>query len=98
MHGTLIAFRLKPPQDPNEASKLVKKLYGQNTSSHKGRYQYRRKGLLDEIPAHKLIRGVIVIREKDEERILAFLKEYDTEIFVRKVKLTDDDLRELGIR
>jgi len=23
--GTLIAFRLRPPQDPNEASKLVKK-------------------------------------------------------------------------
>ncbi len=48
--GTLITFRLRPPQDPNEASKLVKKL------------------------------------------------EYDTEIFVRKVKLTDDDLTALGIK
>jgi len=96
--GTLIAFRLRPPQDPNEASKLVKKLYGQKTSSHRNRYHYRRKGLLDEIPSHRLIRGVIVVRKKDEERILSFLREYDTEIFIRKVKLTDDDLTALGIK
>ncbi len=98
MFGTLIAFRLRPPQDSNEASKLVKKLYGQKTSSHKGRYHYRRKGILDEIPSHRLIRGVIVVRKKDEERILSFLREYDTEIFVRKVKLNDDDLTVLGIK
>ncbi len=42
--------------------------------------------------------GVIVVRKKDEERILSFLREYDTEIFVRKVKLTDDDLTVLGIK
>ncbi len=98
MFGTLIAFRLRPPQDPNEASKLVKKLYGQKTSSHKGRYHYRRKGLLDKIPSHKLIRGVIVIKTEDEERILSFLREYNTEIFVRKIKLTDDDLTALGTK
>ncbi len=98
MFGTLVAFRLRPPQDPNEASKLVKRLYGQETSSHKGRYHYRRKGLLDEIPSHRLIRGVIVVRKKDEGRMLSFLREYDTEIFVRKVKLTDDDLTALGIK
>jgi len=45
-----------------------------------------------------LIRGVIVVRKKDEERILSFLREYDTEIFIRKVKLTDDDLTALGIK
>ena len=98
MFGTLIAFRLRPPQDSNEASKLVKKLYGQKTSSHKGRYHYRRKGILDEIPSHRLIRGVIVVRKKDEEKIVSFLREYDTEIFVRKVKLNDDDLTVLGIK
>jgi len=39
-----------------------------------------------------------VVRKKDEERILSFLREYDTEIFVRKVKLTDDDLTALEIK
>jgi hypothetical protein len=34
-----------------------------------------------EMPAHELIRGVIVIKTKDEERILSFLREYDSEIF-----------------
>ena len=41
---------------------------------------------------------MIVIRKKDEKRILSFLREYDTEKFVREVKLTDDDLTALGIK
>ena len=97
MYGTIIVFRLKPPQDPNMASELVKKLYGQKTSSHKGKYQYRRKGLLDEIPAHRLIRGVIIVQEEDKEKIVSFLEGYDTEVFARRVELVPSDLKLLGI-
>lgn len=46
MNGILIAYRLRTPHDPNVASALVKRLYGQNTSSQGGKYRYRRKGLL----------------------------------------------------
>ena len=98
MYGTLIVFRLKPPQDPNKASFLVKKLYGQKTSSHRGKYHYRRKGLLDEIPAHRLIRGVIIVREEDKDKILSFLDGYETEVFVRRVELIDDDLKVLDVQ
>ena len=97
MYGTIIIFRLKPPQDPNVASFLVKKLYGQKTTSHKGKYHYRRKGLLDEIPAHKLIRGVIIVREEHKDKILSFLEGYDTEVFTRRVELIADDLKVLDI-
>ena len=98
MYGTMIIYRLKPPQNPNMASVLVKKLYGQKTTSHKGKYQYRRKGLLDDIPAHKLIRGVIIVREEHKDTVLSFLNEYDTEVFVRRVELEDDDLKALDIQ
>ncbi|MFT7880920.1 MAG: hypothetical protein ABXS91_11070 [Sulfurimonas sp.] len=98
MDGTIIIFRLKPPQDPNMASLLVKKLYGQKTSSHKGKYHYRRKGLLDEIPAHRLIRGVIIVREKDSEKVISFLEGYDTEIFSRRVELAPDDVKLLEMK
>jgi len=98
MYGTMIVFRLKPPQDPNIASALVKKLYGQKTSSHKGKYHYRRKGLLDEIPAHRLIRGVIIVRDEDSDTVVSFLEGYDTEVFVRRVELIPDDLKVLDIK
>ena len=98
MYGTIIVFRLKPPQDPNMASFLVKKLYGQKTSSHKGKYHYRRKGLLDEIPAHRLIRGVIIVREEDSEQVISFLEGYDTEVNIRRVELTPEDLKLLDMK
>ncbi len=98
MYGTIIVFRLKPPQDPNMASFLVKKLYGQKTSSHKGKYHYRRKGLLDEIPAHRLIRGVIIVREEDREAVVSFLEGYDTEVFIRRVELAPDDVTVLDMK
>jgi len=98
MLGRLIVFRLKPPQDPNVASDLVKKLYGQATSNHKGKYRYRRKGLLDEIPAHRLIRGVLIVKEGDEKAVVDLLDKYDAEVFVRKVVLTTDDKKALMVR
>lgn len=97
MTGVLIAFRLKSPHDPNVASALVKKLYGQNTSSHKGRYRYRRRGLLDEIPYRRLIRGVIIIRTKDQDQVLELLNSFDAEIFVRNVELTTEDNKTLAM-
>ena len=97
MLGILITYRLKSPHDPNTASALVKKLYGQKTSSHGGRYKYRRKGLLDEIPSRRLIRGAIIIKEDDQEKIVQFLREFKAEIHVRKVVLTEEDLVALGI-
>ncbi len=90
MEGTLIAFRLTH-YDRDRASDLVKRLYGQRTSSHGGKYVYRRKGLLDEIPHVRLIRGVIIVRAKDAGRVLAFLEALGLEIHCRKVDLTKDD-------
>ncbi len=55
--GTLIAFRLAR-YERDKASELVKHLYGQRTSSHGGKCVCQRKGLLDEIPHVRLIRGL----------------------------------------
>jgi len=98
MNGILIAYRLRTPHDPNVASAFVKKLYGQNTSSHGGKYRYRRKGLLDEVSSSKLIRGVIIIRRKDTEKILELLDEFEAEVHVREVVLINKDLEALAIK
>lgn len=98
MNGILIAYRLRTPHDPNVASALVKKLYGQNTSCQSGKYRYRRKGLLDEIPSNKLIRGVIIVRKKDKKKILELLDEFEAEVHVREVVLINKDLKALAIK
>jgi len=93
--GVLIAFRLAK-YDKNRASELVKRLYGQRTSSHGGQYVYRRMGLVDEIPHRRLIRGVLILRRGDEERVLELLRELGAEVHVRQVKLTEEDSRALS--
>ena len=90
MDGVLVAFRLAK-YDKNRASELVKRLYGQATSSHGGRYRYRRRGLLDDVPHHRLIRGVLILRAEDADRVAGWLRELGAEVHVRRVGLTEED-------
>ena len=94
--GILIAFRLSE-YDKNSASDLVKRLYGQETSSHGGKYRYRRKGLLEGVPHRRLIRGVIVLREEDEKSVVRLLRELGAEVHVRRVELTAEDRKALNL-
>lgn len=98
MIGFLIVYRLKSPHDPTIASGLVKKLYGQETSSHKGRYRYHRKGLLDEVPYQKLIRGVLIVRMKDKNRVVELLKSFNAEVHIRHIVLTPEDIKALRLK
>ena len=91
MNGYLLIFKLPPKKKNVELSKFCQKFYGQDTSSWGGKYRYHRKGLMDNIPHRKLLRGVIVINSKDLEIVLKFLDEYDAQVHVREVKLTKKD-------
>jgi len=86
--GVLFAYRLRD-QSRTATSRLVKKLYGQATSS--AGHRYRRKGLLDGIPHRRLIRGVLVLRPKDAAAVRGLLEELDCEIHERRVELTPED-------
>lgn len=97
MKGIIIVFRLPKKTENKELSKFCQRFYGQDSSSHKGKYRYHRHGLLDDIPHRKLLRGVIVIRAEDRDKILEFLGQYSVEIHTRQVKLTEEDCRILGL-
>lgn len=73
MEGSLIAFRLAT-YDRNEASEFVTRRVGQRTSSHDGTCVIRRKGLLDEIPYVRRIRGVVIVRTEDAGRVVRLLE------------------------
>ena len=91
MNGVIIIFRLPPKIRNTEISKFCQKFYGQDSSSHGGKYRYHRRGLLDSIPYRKLARGVILLRSADLDVVVEFLKDYTNEIHIREIKLSEYD-------
>jgi len=96
MNGNIIVFRFKKKTDQKSINQFCKKFYGQNTSSHGGKYQYRRQGLLDNIPHIKLMGGVIIVKKEFAEKVICFLKEYNAEFYIRDVILLHEDELVLG--
>jgi len=97
MEGIIVMFRMPHKIPNNVINKFCKKFYGQDTSSHGGRYRYHRYGLLDDIPHCRIIRQVVIIRTEDAEKIVNFLKKYNAEIYTRIVNLTQEDCQILGL-
>jgi hypothetical protein len=94
MLGKIAVFRLYKT-NLRLMDQFCKKFYGQETTSHKGKYRYRRMGLLDQIPHRKLIRGVIIIPLEYEKEVVDFLGNFNAECWVRKVELTSEDVEAL---
>ena len=93
---SIVAFRLPKGTDTNTLNKFVRGLYGQDSKSWSGKYEFHRKGILEEIPFRKFIRGVIIIQRLDLEKIISYLAEYGAEYYVGTVTQapeSDADIR-----
>ncbi|MGH9891697.1 MAG: hypothetical protein ACREA0_06890 [bacterium] len=86
--GILIAYRTRGASK-TATSRVAQKLYGQDTVSRG--YRLRRRGLLEDVPHVRLIRGVLVLREKDAESVRQLLRNLDCEVHERRVDLTPED-------
>ena len=91
MDGTMILFQFHERTNRNTINKFMQKFYGQDSSSWKGRYRYHRHGFLEDIPHRKILRGVVILRKEDREKVLGFLNSYSLTLHVREIKLTPDD-------
>jgi len=91
MIGKIFIFTIFKTNERKNIDKFCKKFYGQDTSSHGGKYHYRRQGLLDDIPHIKLIRGVVIVSNENAEKVVSFLKEFNADFFVRDVFLLPED-------
>jgi len=96
--GILIAFSFPTGNDKVTSSAFTKALYGQKTSTHQGKYVYRKRGILDDIPYRKLIRGVFVIQDKDKKQIIDFFERFSAEYYVRVGELTEEDCEIMGLQ
>ena len=97
MKGILIAFTVPTGKNKTKSSAFVKAFYGQETSSHHGKYKYRRNGILDDIPHNKLIRGVIIVKSKDAGIVIDFLKKESANYHIRIVEFSEEDCNVMGL-
>ena len=95
--GTILIFRIYVNSNQKVANIFTQKLYGQDTRTHHGKYAYHKRGLLEDIPHIRLIRGVIMVRRQDAPKVEAFLKEYGAEYYVRTVDLEPSDQKKLKL-
>ncbi|MCZ7372981.1 MAG: hypothetical protein O8C60_04900 [Candidatus Methanoperedens sp.] len=91
MIGKLFVFTIFKNNERKNIDKFCKKFYGQETSSHGGKYHYRRHGFLEDIPHIKLIRGVIIVPTDSAEKVIQFLEEFNAEFFMRDIILLPED-------
>jgi hypothetical protein len=94
--GVLVVFSLPDGSTTDQHRRLRKRIYGEETSSWGGRYRYRRKGVLDEIPHVLLYTGVVIIKEEDAKRLNVALKEIEATIQRRMVRLIKSDVKILN--
>jgi hypothetical protein len=97
MRVVIVAFRLPKGSTPSVHRRFRRAVYGEDTSSWGGRYKYRRRGLLDEIPHVRLQWGVVLVLERDLALLETFLKEHAAEYAWREVKPTSEDMEVLSI-
>ena len=98
MKGKLIAFRVFRNTDVATTNRFCQKFYGQDTSSHGGKYRHHKKGLLEDIPHVKLIRSVIIVSTRDVDKVIRLLREFNAEVHVREVTLTPEDRGALQVK
>lgn len=93
--GWIVAFQLPARLRPADRTRFHDAFWGRTTKTWKGRYEYHRAGLMEEVAHHRLIRGVFLIRLKDVGRVRAFLQQWGAEVHIRRVHLERGDLDQL---
>ena len=94
----IVAFRLPKGTDTNTLNKFVRGLFGQDSRSWNGRYKFHRKGIMEEVPFRKFMRGVIIIQESDLDKIILYLSGYKAEYYVGKVIKTSESEISMGVQ
>jgi len=96
--GTIIVFRVLANSNKLIMNKFCRQFYGYADKSHNYRYEYQRKGFIDNFSYIKPLRGVIIVRKEDANEVISFLQSYKADIYTRDIILLKKDLRKLKIK
>jgi len=89
-----IIFYHQDKLNQNEKFKLRRELLGINQKSNYGRYQYKVKGLLDEIPNYRPIRSSIIVSNSKVTSVTKLLSKFNVKIEVLDIKIPKSKLLE----
>ena len=81
---------------PKDKTKFCRTFLGYNDKSQFGRYTYVRSGLLDDIPHVRIAPSLLIVDKEAQPKIENFVKDFDIDLFVRRVVLEKDDIRKLS--
>ena len=75
MRAKLIIYKLAKLEQYHKV--LVNRaLFGFNDNSNKGSYLYKRGGVLSNLPHMRLIRGAIIVKDRDSKKVISVLNNY----------------------
>lgn len=97
MRAVVVVFHLPRGTSMTVHKQFGRAIYGENTSSWKGKYRYHRKGLLDDIPHVKMYWGSVIVLERDLKLLERILKAFSAEYMWREIKPTANDLKALQV-
>jgi hypothetical protein len=93
--GSIIIYKLTGLSQIDR-DKICRELLGRTVKTHKGRYTYHVKGLLDDIPHIHAGKGILIANKENEKILFDFLKNHKVEdIFIREIILTKNDVNKL---
>jgi len=93
MKARLITYTISK-QSISVQNQLRKQLIGHNDTSHKGKYKYRRNGLLDKIRHLKPSKNTIIAPLNESEQIIKLLNKYNATIRIYDIQIKESDLKE----
>ena len=91
MKGKLICYSLGKV-DPTIRSLFNRELNGYLDVSNNGKYKYKREGLLQKIHHKMPIRSVIIVEEKDKNRVTRLLNKYKAIYHIFSININPKEL------
>jgi hypothetical protein len=91
MNAKLICYTLGK-LNHTKRSAFKRKLNGFVDVSNNGGYKYKRNGILQEIQHFSPIRSVLIVKDKDKDRIIQLLKEYQAIHYCFDIKIPENQL------
>ena len=90
MKAKIIIYSVKN-LDIADQNKIRRELIGHTDRSHGGKYQYRRKGILEGIKHIKPNRSTIIAPENEANKIIELLKKYNVEVAYYNIQITQKE-------
>ena len=91
VRAVLVVFHLPEGSPVAKHRALRRAVYGEDTSSHGGRYRYRRRGVLDEVRHVRLYWGAVIVKKEEWPRVRRVLDEWGVVHHHRVVEPTAAD-------